>query len=46
VATLVGEVTTMRWVCDHCGNEGRTSDGRTVDEVLCDVCGEPVVPLD
>lgn len=36
--------TMARWVCDHCGNEGRTS--RPVDEVLCDVCGEPVTPME
>jgi hypothetical protein len=35
-----------RWVCDHCGNEGRTDPGQTVDEVLCEVCGEPVTPLE
>lgn len=37
-------ISLKRWVCDHCGHEGRT-DG-SVDEVLCDVCGEPVTPLE
>lgn len=35
-----------RWVCDHCGNEGHLRPGERVDEVQCDVCGEPVTPLD
>jgi hypothetical protein len=33
-----------RWVCDHCGARGEVPEGETSDTVLCDVCGEPVLP--
>jgi DNA-directed RNA polymerase subunit RPC12/RpoP len=34
------------WVCDTCGNEGETRPEQSVDEVQCEMCGEPVTPLD
>lgn len=33
-----------RWVCDYCGATGRVPEGQTSDNVLCDQCGEPVLP--
>ena len=35
-----------RYVCDYCGHEGRVPEDRTVDEIQCPMCGEPVTPLD
>jgi rubrerythrin len=32
------------WVCDFCGQTGRTVEGETTDQVLCPACGEPVTP--
>ena len=32
----------MEWVCEHCGNDGVSSD--PVDEIQCPTCGEPVTP--
>ena len=37
---------TTRYVCDYCGYEGRVPEDRTVDEIQCPMCGEPVTPLD
>jgi hypothetical protein len=31
------------WTCDHCGATGEVSPGETSDDVLCEVCGEPVL---
>ena len=33
-----------RWTCDHCGATGEVPPGETSDQVLCSVCGEPVLP--
>jgi hypothetical protein len=35
-----------RWVCYYCGQVGRLKPGEHLDEVQCDICGEPVWPLD
>ena len=32
----------MDFVCEYCGNEGRSTE--PVDEIQCPTCGEPVVP--
>jgi hypothetical protein len=32
------------WTCDHCGETGEVPEGETSDDVLCHVCGEPVLP--
>lgn len=32
-----------RWVCDHCGATGEVPAGATSDDVVCDICGEPVL---
>jgi DNA-directed RNA polymerase subunit RPC12/RpoP len=35
-----------KWVCEFCGQTGRTPAGQTTDEVQCPDCGEPVAPAD
>ena len=35
-------MTGVRYVCQHCGNEGTDATEDDLDAVLCDVCGEPV----
>lgn len=32
------------WTCDTCGSTGQVPPGQTSDDVLCDTCGEPVLP--
>jgi hypothetical protein len=32
------------WICDTCGATGEVPAGSTSDQVLCDTCGEPVLP--
>ena len=32
------------WTCDSCGATGVVPEGSTSDQVLCDTCGEPVLP--
>jgi hypothetical protein len=32
------------WTCDTCGSTGVIPSGSTSDHVLCDTCGEPVLP--
>jgi hypothetical protein len=34
------------WTCDTCGATGEVPPGSTSDQVLCDTCGEPVLPDD
>lgn len=33
----------IRYVCDSCGHLGVDKTAGTIDEVLCEVCGEPVL---
>lgn len=33
----------VRYLCDSCGHRGVDPEAATADEVLCEVCGEPVL---
>lgn len=33
----------VTYVCDNCGHRGIDVDAQTADQVLCEVCGEPVL---
>jgi DNA-directed RNA polymerase subunit RPC12/RpoP len=33
----------VRYVCDTCGHRGVDAAASSADEVLCEVCGEPVL---
>lgn len=41
-AATVGRMT-VHYLCDSCGHRGVDHAARTADEVLCEVCGEPVL---
>ena len=34
----------VRYLCDSCGHQGVDPDASTPEEVLCELCGEPVLP--
>jgi DNA-directed RNA polymerase subunit RPC12/RpoP len=33
----------VRYLCDSCGHRGVDRQAQSTDEVLCEVCGEPVL---
>jgi len=33
----------IRYICHFCGHEGDDPDETSIDRVMCEVCGEPVM---
>lgn len=40
---LIVLVMSVRYLCDSCGFHGVDPTAHNADEVLCEVCGEPVL---
>lgn len=36
----------VHWVCEFCGASGVLQPGEDIDTTQCEVCGEPVVPVE
>jgi hypothetical protein len=34
----------VAYACDYCGYRGRDEQARMVEEISCEMCGEPVMP--